>query len=158
MFLDLDHYPQFAGLVRELKAEAPRLRSLAARAAPSFVSWPEPIHGGGWDVFALKWQGKVVPPWLSAFPWLANRSLFNVGFSRLAPGTVIDPHYGYDAGVLRLHLGLECPGGATITVGQETRRWEEGEVLLFDDTQRHSARNDGDRERLILLVDIKTGH
>lgn len=159
MFIDVSEYPEIARIAEKLVQDAPRLRSLAAHAATAFVAWPEPLHAGGWDVLALKWQGKVVPPWLSAFPWLAKYCVLNAGFSRLAPGTVIEPHYGYTDSVLRLHLGLNCPPGASITVGEETRQWRENEVLLFDDTQRHSARNDSDSERLILLVDIrKTGH
>jgi beta-hydroxylase len=159
MFLSVDDFPAIRSLAGQLQAQADQLRQFAENASRSFMEWPEPLHGGGWDVFALKWQGEVVLPVIELFPWLARALVFNAGFSRLAPGTVIVPHVGYTSDVLRLHLGLDCPPGASITVGEEAREWRDGEVLLFDDTLLHSARNDGDRDRLILLVDVmKSGH
>jgi hypothetical protein len=32
--------------------------------------------------------------------------------------------------------------------------WKEGEWIVFDDTHEHSARNEGDEERVVLLVDF----
>lgn len=155
MFLSVDDFPAIAQLGAQLQAHAERLKAFAQRADKAFTEWPEPLHGGGWDVFALKWQGKVILPVIEHFPWLSRPMVYNAGFSRLAPGTVIEPHVGYTDDVLRLHLGLECPGGASITVGGGSREWSDGELLLFDDTLEHSARNLGNRPRLILLVDVQ---
>jgi aspartyl/asparaginyl beta-hydroxylase (cupin superfamily) len=42
------------------------------------------------------------------------------------------------------------PLGCRLRVGNETRQWEEGELLIFDDSIEHEARNPTDRLRVIL--------
>jgi beta-hydroxylase len=79
-------------------------------------------------------------------------------FSILAPGKVIPPHRGPYNGVLRYHLGLVVPdGGATsgIRVGGETRGWQVGKSLIFDDTFDHEAWNRSDQQRVVLFVDLE---
>ena len=79
------------------------------------------------------------------------------GFSRLAPGAHIVPHRGYEGYsgyVLRLHLGLDVPAGCGIRVGTETKGWQEGKCLVFDDSFEHEAWNRGDRTRTVLLCDF----
>jgi aspartyl/asparaginyl beta-hydroxylase (cupin superfamily) len=39
-------------------------------------------------------------------------------------------------------------------VGFEERRWRVGEVLIFDDTIEHEARNDSDELRVVLIFDL----
>ncbi|WP_216639700.1 aspartyl/asparaginyl beta-hydroxylase domain-containing protein [Mycobacterium sp. 1164966.3] len=78
-------------------------------------------------------------------------------FSILAPGKHLPPHHGAYKGVLRLHLGLLVPEPAemcAIRVGSQTRHWEEGRVMIFDDTFEHEAWNRTDGMRAILFVDI----
>jgi beta-hydroxylase len=78
-------------------------------------------------------------------------------FSILAPGKHLPPHRGPFKGVLRLHLALIIPEPAdkcAIRVGAETRHWQEGKVMIFDDTFDHEAWNDTDRPRVVLFVDI----
>src|SRR6185436_10838661 len=83
--------------------------------------------------------------------------LLSAGFSRLGPGALIRPHRGCDPCVLRVHLGLHVPKGSGISVRGQVRRWEEGELLAFDDTYLHEAWNLGARPRTILLLDISLG-
>jgi aspartyl/asparaginyl beta-hydroxylase (cupin superfamily) len=45
-------------------------------------------------------------------------------------------------------------GDCEIVVGGESRRWVEGEVLLFDDSFEHAVHNETDEARLILLIDL----
>jgi beta-hydroxylase len=78
-------------------------------------------------------------------------------FSILAPGKHLLPHQGLNKGVLRLHLGLIIPEPAemcAIRVGSQTRHWEEGRVMIFDDVFEHEAWNRTDGLRVILFVDI----
>jgi len=78
-------------------------------------------------------------------------------FSILEPGTHLPPHRGPYKGVLRLHLGLVIPGPEEkcgIRVGSETRHWQEGKVMIFDDTFQHEAWNRTDKTRVVLFVDI----
>jgi beta-hydroxylase len=41
-----------------------------------------------------------------------------------------------------------------IRVGSETRHWQEGRVMIFDDTFEHEAWNRTDNQRVVLFVDI----
>ena len=76
-------------------------------------------------------------------------------FSLLRPRTRLAAHCGPTNCRLRAHLALLVPeGDCAICVGGEARRWREGEVLLFDDSFEHSAWNDTDLPRLVLIVDL----
>ncbi|OIK28379.1 aspartyl/asparaginyl beta-hydroxylase domain-containing protein [Streptomyces malaysiense] len=75
-------------------------------------------------------------------------------FSTLLPGAVIAPHCDLWNFSINLHLAVDIPDGCTLTVAGETRSWTEGECLLFDYSFEHAARNDGDRPRTCLLVDL----
>jgi len=78
-------------------------------------------------------------------------------FSILSPGKHIPSHRGPYKGVIRVHLGLKVPGPkeqCRIRVGNDYRHWEEGEVMLFDDTHDHEVWNDTDGERVVLFLDV----
>lgn len=75
-------------------------------------------------------------------------------FSRLEPGAHIPPHGGMLNCRLICHLPLIVPDGCWLRVGNETREWEEGKLLIFDDSIEHEARNPSGELRVILLFDI----
>ena len=101
-----------------------------------------------------------------------------VELSLLAPGSHIQPHCGPTNHRLRLHLGLIVPDesasvdgvggddkgaaesrtrsgvGAAIRVGDETRRWQAGKVLLLDDSFEHEVWNNAATPRLVLILDV----
>jgi hypothetical protein len=85
---------------------------------------------------------------------LTNMGLGEALFSCLPPKTNIRLHSGGCNVVLTCHLGLIVPESCAIRVGTETRNWEAGKVMIFDDSYLHMAWNHGDRERIILLWDI----
>ena len=75
--------------------------------------------------------------------------------SRMTPGTHIQPHQGPTNLRVRCHLGITVPDGdCAIRVGEETRRWEEGRCLVFDDHFEHEAWNHTDQDRIVLIVDV----
>ena len=78
----------------------------------------------------------------------------SVLFSLLRPHTHIPPHSGMLNTRLICHLPLVVPAGCWLRVGNETRQWEEGKLLIFDDSIEHEARNPTDRLRVVLLFDI----
>lgn len=80
---------------------------------------------------------------------------FIAGFSVMRPGCEILPHAGYTASVWRTHLGLQSSPEAAITVGGAARSWVDGEMFAFDDTEIHSARNHGTRDRVVLILDLE---
>lgn len=75
-------------------------------------------------------------------------------FSRLKPHTRIPPHNGLMNTRLIAHLPLIVPPGCGFRVGNEIRQWEEGKMLIFDDSMDHEAWNDSDQTRVILLMEI----
>jgi aspartyl/asparaginyl beta-hydroxylase (cupin superfamily) len=83
--------------------------------------------------------------------------LHNSFISRLVPGSVINPHTGWTDNYMRMHLGISCDPGCRITVGDQTRTWEDGKILAFKDggPLKHSVVHGGTKERIILSVDVK---
>ena len=78
-------------------------------------------------------------------------------FSTMKPGTQIAPHHGACNIKLRCHFPIFIPADqkAYLRVGHETRGWNEGEMLTFDDTYEHEAGNlSQNEERVVLLIDI----
>lgn len=75
-------------------------------------------------------------------------------FSLLRPGAHIPPHNGYLNTRLICHLPLLVPGECALRVGNETRAWREGELMMFDDSIEHEAWNRSTGPRVVLLFDI----
>jgi aspartate beta-hydroxylase len=75
-------------------------------------------------------------------------------FSLLRPGAHIPPHHGFLNTRLICHLPLIVPPGCALRVGNETRSWREGELIIFDDTMEHEAWNKSSELRVVLLFDI----
>ncbi len=75
-------------------------------------------------------------------------------FSVLAPGAHIVPHYGQMNVRLTVHLGLIVPDDCAIRVGDETRTWQPGRVLAFDDSFEHEAFNRADTDRVVLIFEV----
>lgn len=77
-----------------------------------------------------------------------------VFFSVLQPGTHIPPHFGLGNYKLAMHLPLILPGNCSIRVGNETREWEAGKCLIFDDSFQHEAWNRSGEPRTVLILDV----
>jgi aspartyl/asparaginyl beta-hydroxylase (cupin superfamily) len=77
-----------------------------------------------------------------------------VVFSLLKGGAHIAAHNGMFNTRLVCHLPLIVPPGCSFRVGNETREWEEGKLMIFDDTIEHEARNDSDEDRVVLIFDV----
>lgn len=74
--------------------------------------------------------------------------------SLLKPGAHIPPHNGMLNVRYICHLPLVVPQGCSLRVGERVVEWKEGKLLAFDDTVEHEARNESDRDRLVLIFDI----
>jgi hypothetical protein len=75
-------------------------------------------------------------------------------FSLLKAGAHIGAHTGMHNTRLICHLPLIVPPGCRFRVGNEIREWEEGKLLIFDDTIEHEAWNDSAEDRVVLIFDI----
>ena len=74
-------------------------------------------------------------------------------FSVLQPGAHIIPHYGQMNIRLTVHLGLIIPENCGLRAGEETRHWQEGRLLIFDDSFEHEAWNRGSSDRVVLIFE-----
>ena len=80
-----------------------------------------------------------------------------ISFNLLEPNTTIKPHHGDTNAIIRCHMGLEVPAEAprcAFRVGTEIRSWHEGKFLMFCDAHEHTAWNNTDQKRYILVLDI----
>ncbi|MGF1550317.1 MAG: aspartyl/asparaginyl beta-hydroxylase domain-containing protein [Sphingomonadaceae bacterium] len=77
-----------------------------------------------------------------------------VMFSLLKGGARIPPHHGSTNVRLICHLPLLVPTGCALRCGNEVRSWEEGKLLVFDDTIEHEAWNESGEDRVVLIFDI----
>jgi beta-hydroxylase len=158
MYLDPRDYPFTAILEKNWQVIRQELENLHAQ---NFMAWPErELYEKGWDVFGLYAFGNRLEDNCQRCPRTAELvaqvpGLTTAGFSSLQPGTHITPHEGYTKAVLRCHLGLVVPEGCSMRVGAETRSWEEGRCLVFDDTIEHEVWHRGTKPRIVLLLDFK---
>lgn len=139
-------------------ADFERLKELAR----THTYLPGRVEGQGWDSIRLYYgqfnQGLAqhcpeTVRLLSTLPHCAD-SLGAVFFSVLRPGTTITSHCGPTNARLRYQLALEAPEGASLEVAGESRTWEAGRCLRFDDSFSHSARNPTPHSRAVLIVDL----
>ncbi|XP_031548033.2 aspartyl/asparaginyl beta-hydroxylase isoform X1 [Vicugna pacos] len=120
---------------------------------------------GDWSQFTLWQQGrknenacKGAPKTcslLDKFPETTGCRRGQIKYSVMHPGTHVWPHTGPTNCRLRMHLGLVIPKeGCKIRCANETRAWEEGKVLIFDDSFEHEVWQDAASFRLIFIVDV----
>lgn len=77
-------------------------------------------------------------------------------FAVLMPGKRLNQHHDPFAYTVRYSLGLSTPNskGCGLTINGEDYTWKDGEGIIFDETYLHSAYNDTDVPRIILMTDI----
>jgi aspartyl/asparaginyl beta-hydroxylase (cupin superfamily) len=78
----------------------------------------------------------------------------SVIFSLLKAGAHIGAHTGMYNTRLICHLPLIVPPGCRFRVGNEVREWEEGKLMIFDDTIEHEAWNESNGDRVVLIFDV----
>ena len=130
----------------------------------SLIDWFErELYGEGWKVYGLFDfpHGEPIAQNVARCRLTADLIEHHVpghgaaGFSILMPGTRIQPHIGYQGSFLRCHLGLNIPDGdCGMTVAGETRKWQSGKAIVFDDRNEHCAWNLTSTERVVLLIDF----
>lgn len=121
-------------------------------------------HGGlheGWNNFFFYLFGErkqraaelcpVTMSVLEAIPRLEHTLAM---FSALNPRSGLPPHTAPFNGIVRVHLPLIVPPGCEVTVGGEKRYWEEGKVMMFDDSFVHSVYNPSDSLRVVLFFTV----
>jgi aspartyl/asparaginyl beta-hydroxylase (cupin superfamily) len=127
--------------------------------------WHELNHSTRWSSYFLWRDGQPVPEHQARCPETTRAlqavDMVEIGglcpnamFSALAPHTHIPPHHGETNARVVVHLPLVVPPNCRYRVGFEHRTWTVGEVLIFDDSLEHEARNDSDELRVVLIFDV----
>jgi len=176
-FHDRAQFPWAAGLESKTGLIREELRAALAEESKDFApyialkpgqpvdQWQALNHSAKWSHYGLWRNGQPDEAHLARCPD-TRRALEavdmaaidglcpNAMFSALAPHTEIPPHTGETNARLVVHLPLIVPDKCSYRVGFEHRTWKEGELLIFDDTIEHAARNDSDQLRVVLIFDV----
>lgn len=126
-----------------------------------------------WTVIPLVAFTKPCEKNIKLFPNTMNQlkqipNVITAGFSKLGPGTKLSFHKGWaklSNNVLRCHLGLRVEKNkCKILVTKENNYpnltnikamyQQENKWIIFDDSLYHSATNDSDQDRIVLILDI----
>ncbi|MEA5125339.1 aspartyl/asparaginyl beta-hydroxylase domain-containing protein [Xanthomonas floridensis] len=176
-FHDIAAFPWVAALQEQTAAITEELHAvmhgdregfapyIAYAAGQPVNQWQALNHSPAWSSYPLWQHGQPVQSHVQRCPVTAAAlSLVdaaridgvcpNAMFSVLAPHTVIPPHHGETNARLVAHLPLIVPEGCSFRVGFDWRRWEVGQVLVFDDSIEHEARNDSAQARVVLIFDV----
>lgn len=160
-----DWVPRLEAAWREIRAELDEVMQ-RPEDIPSFhqISPDQEriSKGTNWKTFGFYVFGQAVEDNCRRCPRTAAilaslPGLQNAMFSILAPRYHIPPHQGPTRALVRCHLALKVPadrGNCWIRVHDRICHWEEGKVLLLDDTYEHEVRNDTDETRVVLFLDI----
>jgi tetratricopeptide (TPR) repeat protein len=129
------------------------------------AQWEHLVNKMSWASVHLYSRGvanqtviKRFPETLAALAGLplatTNGNPSEVFISVLAPHTRIPEHFGVSSAILTAHLPIEVPPGCGLKVHQETREPQAGKLMVFDDTWEHSAWNDSDQPRVVLIFEL----
>ena len=121
-------------------------------------------YGEGWKTLVLLNRGHWDENNAKLFP-ITSRAIHESGapvaeafFASMKPKTSIKPHSDFTNFVLTSHLPLVIPQNGNnkcrLSVGDETREWLEGKVILFDTSIYHDAINDSEEMRYILMLRV----
>jgi len=177
-FHSVTEFPEMAAFREhhsEIRAEVVRQWLEPGLAAPyiqyhpgtvAAEDWKDLNHSANWSVIHLYKNGERVQESSDRFPKLMEALerlplqripgfAPNAMLSVLQPRTQIKRHCGSMNGRLIAHYPLVVPPHCGhLTVAGESRGWEEGQWIVFDDSLIHSAINQSDAPRLVLIVDL----
>jgi tetratricopeptide (TPR) repeat protein len=156
-----------AELVDVLAADSAALEPYVAHGTRRSIEqkWRELHKSRRWSVYYLWRDGVAYEEHLARCPRTAAAleswprcevpgASPNALFSILDARTRIPPHTGVNNTRLFVHLPLLIPPGCGFRVGAEQREWQPGKAFVFDDTIEHTAWNDSDEPRAVLIFDI----
>ena len=121
-----------------------------------------------WTTIPLRLFTYDCPSYMSKCPKLtkilkSHPEIVSCLFSIMQPGKIIKPHRGPYDGLIRYQLALTIPKDQNgdvderchLYVGDKVYRWEEGNGVMFDESNIHGAVNNTDQLRMVLLIDLK---
>lgn len=166
-YIDPKHFPELQALqdnweiIRDEATQLHAQQSITASDDLDDVGFNS-FFKTGWKRFYLKWYGSSLISAQQQCPktltLLESIPCIKAGmFAMLPPGAKLVSHRDPFAGSYRYHMGLDVPedDNCFIEVDGQRYSWRNGEVVMFDETFIHYARNDTDKNRIVLFLDIK---
>ena len=79
-----------------------------------------------------------------------------IKLSVMSGATEVRPHCGLANTKLRAHLPLLVPSDPPpwLRVAETHLTWQEGEMIVFDDSFEHEVRHESNKTRIVLILDI----
>jgi aspartyl/asparaginyl beta-hydroxylase (cupin superfamily) len=172
-YFDASEFPGVAELERATDIVRDEFLTLAEGKRDQLSNRLTGLHGaeeasgrtGNWSMIPLIRNGRPVEEFASRCPrtmelagalempklsWISPSLYFSV----LEPNSKIPPHTGITNARLIAHFPLIVPDNCGFRVGNETRQWQVGKAMVFDDMTTHEAWNDSDRIRVVLIADL----
>jgi len=129
-------------------------------------TWPEVDlykNSNGWKVLPFYGFGKWVNRNCKKCPTINNiirniPGLRTASLSKLTPGTKLEPHQGWaklSNYVLRCQYGIIVGKNCILGCENEVEIMKENKIIVFDDSKMHYAQNNGNQDRIILILDIE---
>ncbi|KAA3604944.1 MAG: aspartyl/asparaginyl beta-hydroxylase domain-containing protein [Planctomycetota bacterium] len=158
MFYDPQDFPFTA----KLEAHWPVIRQEVEKIPKeAFVSWPtqEGMFAPGWTLFGFYAFGRRYDDMCEMCPQTSALvaeipGMMVSGLSSMEANIHLPPHVGSNKAVLRCHMGVMVPEGCRVRVLDQTRPYEEGKMLIFDDTLEHEVWSAPEGRRVNLIFDI----
>jgi ornithine lipid ester-linked acyl 2-hydroxylase len=166
-YFNATDFPWVAGLENNWADWNPEIAAFIKEKDDKFVStavfYEEINSSKSWTaVMSLFWGLKISGEMKAKCPHLAKLlkqvpGLLSLSLSRLDAHSTIAEHEGDTNAIIRCHIGIEVPETLPecgFKVNGEEKGWATGRCLLFNDAYRHSAWNNTDKRRIILIMDI----
>jgi aspartate beta-hydroxylase len=180
-FFDRAHFPWMPAIEAETDSIRAELEALLAAPDSGFAPYVDMAPGspvGRWTPLdgSPQWSARYLwrygerdddvcarcPRTAAALEAVPRADLYQKAptafFSVLKPGTRLPPHSGVSNVRAIVHLPLIVPDRCGLRVGGETRKWQVGTAMAFDDTIEHEAWNESDEVRAILIFDVWNPH
>jgi ornithine lipid ester-linked acyl 2-hydroxylase len=78
--------------------------------------------------------------------------------SRMVPNSKLNPHQGwafFSNKILRVHYVIKANKESYMIVNNERKKQNDNDIIIFDDAKMHYAENNGDTDKLVLILDFK---
>ena len=131
----------------------------------NFVDYPEKdlYVPKTWTIFPYFGFGVNVEKNIKQSPKIYNliKSIPGVKtalLSRMVPHSKLNPHQGwafFSNKILRVHYVIKSNNDSYMIVNGERKKQNENDIIIFDDAKMHYAENNGDTDKLVLILDFK---
>jgi aspartate beta-hydroxylase len=156
------HYEEIRQEFQQVTSNLSELKSQGNNIWAGALTDDASSYGVGWKTLVLMDRGRWDPINTKLFPVTA-RAVFDskvpvteVFFASMEPNTSIKTHTDFTNFVLTSHLPIDIPysgeNKCRLTIGNDTRQWLNGQIMVFDTSLQHDAINESDKTRYILMM------